>query len=220
MTILGEPTGQKDGLLIQVDDGNIVAEPVGIPHGFEGPSETAQPQNKRIVLPGNGDGGSIRSGKMSAIPEASPGQGSTEVEGGEVERAVDLLGDEDSTQQEAPAEDAEADAVAERVKAIIPIEREAGDPDVLEAELVLEGDSGNSSETDLGRAASTGHAQESSASSPVIADAEGAGEGEGKEDENTALLSNGPGVGAGAGAGANGDGKGKDKKKKKKKGKK
>lgn len=190
---------------------------MGIPHGFEGPSETA---SKRIVLPGIGDGGSIRSGKMSAIPEASPGQGSTEVKGDDVEQ-VDLLGDEETTQQDAPAEEADADAVAERVKAIIPIEREeAGDPDVLEAELVLEGDSGNSSETDLGRGASTGHAQESSASSPVVADAEGAGEGEGKEDENTALLSNGPRAGAGAGAGANGDGKGKDKKKKKKKGKK
>jgi hypothetical protein len=213
LTILGEPTGQKDGLLIQVDDGNIVAEPVGIPHGFEGPSETA---SKRIVLPGNGDGGSIRSGKMSAIPEASPkGQGSTEVKGDEVER-VDLLGDEDSTQQDASAEEAEADAVAERVKAIIPIEREeAGDPDVLEAELVLEGDSGNSSETDLA-AGSKSDQKESNSSAPATADANG-GEG---EDENTALLSNGPRAGAGAGAGANGDGKGKDKKKKKKKGKK
>jgi hypothetical protein len=217
LTILGEPTGQKDGLLIQVDDGNIVAEPVGIPHGFVGPSETAQPQSKRIVLPGNGDGGSIRSGKMSAIPEAS--QGSTEVKGDEVERAVDLLGDEAETTQEAPeAEEAEAeaDAVAERVKAIIPIEREeAGDPDVLEAELVLEGDSGNSSETELG-AGSKSDQKESNSSAPATADANG-GEG---EDENTALLSNGPRAGAGAGAGANGDGKGKDKKKKKKKGKK
>lgn len=210
MTILGEPTGQKDGLLIQVDDGNIVAEPVGIPHGFEGPSETA---SKRIVLPGNGDGGSIRSGKMSAIPEASPGQGSTEVKGDEVER-VDLLGDEETTQQDAPAEEAEADAVAERVKAIIPIEGEAGDPDVLEAELVLEGDSGNSSETELG-AGSKSDQKEPNSSAPAT-DANG-GEG---EDENTALLSNGPRAGAGAGAGANGDGKGKDKKKKKKKGKK
>ena len=81
---LDPPSGTNDGLLIQIDDGKIVAEPVGIPEGTEPPSPEA---GRRAVVGTGTDLGAIRE------------NGTTEKENG-VAESGDVVKDNDHIHNE------------------------------------------------------------------------------------------------------------------------